>query len=263
VTAVKDRWEVGEAYEAYVGRWSRRVAADFVDGLGVAAGGRWLDAGCGTGALAGRALEVAAPIEVTGVDPSTGFLRTARERLGGSASFVAADARRLPFGGSAFDAVVGGLMLNFVPEPARAVAEFARVADLGGTVAAYVWDYADGMRFMRYFWDAAAAVDPASVELDEGRRFALCAPGPLADLWRDAGLADVDVRPIEIPTVFADFDDFWQPFLGGQGSAPTYVSTLDDARRDALRETLRAALPTAADGSIPLTARAWAVSGLR
>jgi SAM-dependent methyltransferase len=260
---MRDRWEVGEAYEAYVGRWSRRVAAEFVGGLGVEPGGRWLDAGCGTGALAGQVLDAAEPVTVAGADPSLGFLRTARAGLGGTVGLSVADARRLPFDGFSFDAVVGGLMLNFVPQPALAVAEFVRVADLGGTVAAYVWDYADGMQFMRHFWDAAAAVDPASAELDEGRRFPLCTPEPLADLWRGAGLLHVDVRPVEIPTVFADFDDFWQPFLGGQGSAPTYVATLDDARRDALRDALRDTLPAAADGSIPLTARAWAVSGMR
>jgi SAM-dependent methyltransferase len=175
---------------------------------------------------------------------------------------VVADARALPFPDGTFDAVVSGLMLNFVPRPELAVAEFARVAVPGGTVAAYVWDYAEGMRFVRYFWDAARAVDPGSAELDEGRRFPLCNPEPLARLWRGAGIRDVGVRPIDVPTVFQDFDDFWQPFLGGQGPAPTYVGTLDDARRDALRGLLKERLPTAEDGKIPLTARAWAVSGV-
>jgi SAM-dependent methyltransferase len=160
-----------------------------------------------------------------------------------------------------FDAVVSGLTLNFVPEPDRAAAELARVAAPGGVVAAYVWDYAEGMAMMRYFWDAATALDPAAAELDEGRRFPLCQPDALGRLWTGAGLADVEVRAIEVPTRFADFDDYWTPFLGGQGPAPGYVMSLDEERRDALRDLLHARLPSAQDGSIPLTARAWAVRG--
>jgi hypothetical protein len=154
-------------------------------------------------------------------------------------------------------------MLNFVPEPPRAVAELARVAAPGGVVAAYVWDYAEGMQFMRLFWDAAAELDPAAAELDEGRRFTLCAPDPLAALWTSSGLRAVDVRAVEIPTEFAGFDDLWQPFLGGQGSAPTYVASLPVDRRDALRDLLRARVPAEPDGAVRLRARAWAVRGRR
>ena len=157
--------------------------------------------------------------------------------------------------------MVSGLVLNFVPDPALAVREMTRVARPGGRVAAYVWDYAGRMELIRHFWDAAAALDPAAAELDEGRRFGLCQPQPLAHLFRDAGLAEVDVRPIEVPTRFRDFDDYWGPFLGGQGPAPGYALSLDEPRRAALREELRRCLPSAADGSIPLVARAWAVAG--
>jgi hypothetical protein len=130
-------------------------------------------------------------------------------------------------------------------------------------VAAYVWDYAGRMELIRQFWDAAAALDPAAAGLDEGRRFPLCRPGPLAALFAGAGLAGVATRPIDVPTRFADFDDYWSPFLGGQGPAPGYAMSLDPQRRSALREALRARLPAAADGSIALTARAWAVKGVR
>jgi hypothetical protein len=130
-------------------------------------------------------------------------------------------------------------------------------------VAAYVWDYAEGMEPIRRFWDAAAALDPAAAELDEGRRFGLCRPEPLAALLRDAGLVEVAARPLQVPTRFRDFDDYWTPFLGGQGPAPGYAMALDGPRRAALREELRARLPVAADGSIPLAARAWAVAGAR
>jgi SAM-dependent methyltransferase len=259
---VLERWAVGDAYEAYVGRWSRRVAAEFVSWLDVAPGARWLDVGCGTGALAGTVVATAGPAAVLGLDSSTGFLRTAVAGNPGVA-FAAADARRLPLADGGLDAVISGLALNFVPGPERAAAEFARVVAPGGVVAAYVWDYAEGMEFMRLFWDAAAELDPAAAELDEGRRFSLCRPDSLRELWSGAGLTGVDVRPIDIPTVFADFDEFWQPFLGGQGSAPTYVSTLPADRRDALRELLRARLRAEPDGGVRLRARAWAVLGVR
>lgn len=279
---VRDVWAVGDAYEAYVGRWSRRVAADFVPWLGVAAGRRWLDVGCGTGALTATVLAGADPARVVGVDPSVGFLAGARAVTGAGsteaglagaastgvglagdarAAFVAGDARSLPLPDRRFDAIVSGLALNFVPEPGRAAAEITRVAAPGAVAAAYVWDYAEGMAMMRHFWDAAAELDPQAAGLDEGRRFPLCRPEPLRLLWTEAGLTDVEVRAIEVPTVFAGFDDFWRPFLGGQGPAPAYLATLDDARRDAVRDLVRGRLPSLVGGTIPLRARVWAVRG--
>ena len=257
----RDLWALGAAYDAYVGRWSRRVAERFLRWLAVPAGRHWLDVGCGTGALTATVLTVAEPASVVGVDPSVPFL-SAAVGSGPGARFVAGDGAALPLPDARFDAVVSGLALNFVPEPARAVAEFARVARPGGLAAAYVWDYAEGMAMMRHFWDAARAVRPAAAELDEAGRFPVCQPGPLHDLWSAAGFTDVVTEPIEIQMPFADFDDYWQPFLGGQGPAPGYLMSLPEQDRRALRENLRGRLPIAADGSIPLTARAWAVRGL-
>jgi SAM-dependent methyltransferase len=260
---VSDVWSVGDAYEAYVGRWSRRVAAEFVGWLDVPPGGRWLDVGCGTGALTAAVLSGADPAEVVGVDPSEGFLGTARASVTDPrARFETADARSLPFPDRRFDAVVSGLAVNFVPEPARALDEFARVTAPGGVVAAYVWDYAEGMAMMRHFWDAATSLDRVAADLEEGLRFPLCRPEPLHDLWAGAGLEGVTVRAVDVPTVFAGFDDYWQPFLGGQGPAPAYVMSLPEDDRRALRDLLAARLPTAPDGSVPLVARAWAVRGL-
>jgi SAM-dependent methyltransferase len=259
---VHDVWAVGDAYEAYVGRWSRRVAVAFLHWLEVPARQLWLDVGCGTGALTATILAEADPAEVVGVDMSEGFLAEARARIGDTrATFHAGDAQSLPLPDRHFDAVVSGLALNFVPDPRRAVAEFARVAGSGRVAAAYVWDYAEGMAMLRYFWDAATALDPAAADLDEGRRFPLCRPEPLRALWTDAGLDKVSVQAIEVPAVFADFDDYWRPFLGGQGPAPGYVMSLTDEHRRALRDLLRARLPSGVDGSIQLTARAWAVRG--
>lgn len=257
----QDVWAVGDAYEAYVGRWSRRVAEAFVSWLDVPSGQSWLDVGCGTGALTACVLRDADPVAVTGVDPSAGFLDTARSRIA-QATFAVGDAQALPLPDSEFDVVVSGLAINFVPSPALAAAEFARVVRPGGVVAAYVWDYADGMQMMRYFWDAAAYLDPANAALDESGRFPLCQPDPLRALWISASLRDVEVKAIEIPMVFENFDDYWQPFLGGQGPAPAYAMSLGSGERDTIRELLRSRLPSNPDGSIALTARAWGVRGL-
>lgn len=251
-----DVWAVGDAYEAYIGRWSRLVAAAFLSWLDVPPGRRWLDVGCGTGALTSAAPSDAA--SVVGVDPSPEFVASARISVP-RADFVVGDAQALPLPRGYADVTVSGLALNFVPDPGRAVAEFARVTEAGGVVAAYVWDYAEGMAMLRTFWDAAVALDPAAAALDEGQRFPLCRPEPLARLWTSAGLDDVIVRPLDVPTVFTGFDDFWQPFLGGQGPAPGYAMSLPEERRLELRELLRSRLP---DGSIALTARAWAVRGI-
>jgi SAM-dependent methyltransferase len=262
--ARRDVWASGTAYEPYVGRWSRLVAREFLGWLKVPGGARWLDVGCGTGALSASILAHAAPRELVGIDPSAGYVAYAREQVPGPrASFAIGDARALPFAAGAFDAVVSGLVLNFVADPAQAVVGMARVAVPGGVVAAYVWDYAGRMELMRHFWDAAVALDPAARDLDEGRRFPICQPGPLAELFRAGGLREVEVRAIDIPTVFRDFDDYWSPFLGGQAPAPGYAMSLNEERRAVLRERIRAGLAFQADGSIHMIARAWAVRGIR
>ncbi len=259
-----DNWITGAPYERYVGRWSRRVARAFVAWLAVPAGRRWLDIGCGTGALTEEILKLASPSEITGVDSSEGFIAHAREQIGDEhVRFEVAEAQALPFDVASHDAAVSGLVLNFVPVPERVVTEMARVTRPAGTVAAYVWDYAGRMEMVRHFWDAAAALDAAALERDQGRRFPLCNPEPLRDLFRACGLHDVEVRAIDIPMTFRDFGDYWTPFLGGQGPAPSYAMSLAEDRRAALRELIRARLPIAPDGSIQLTARAWAVRGIR
>ncbi len=255
-----DIWAHGDAYERYVGRWSRLVAREFLAWLGVGPHRSWLDVGSGTGALSALILDTAAPRAVVGVDRSPEFVAFARERVPDPrVLFRVADAQALPFPAPEFDAAVSGLALNFVPAQARALAEMRRAVRPGGTIAVYVWDYADGMELMRRFWDAAVALDPAALELHEGRRFPTCAPEPLAALARQVGLEEVEGRAIDVPTVFRDFDDLWSPFLGGQGPAPAYCVSLSEERRAALRERLRASLPIEADGRIALVARAWAL----
>ena len=247
-------WSSGEIYESYVGRWSRLVAAEFVTWLDQPSGLRWLDVGCGTGALTGTILRTADPASVLGVDPSAGFIEYARQTVSDErTSFEVRSATELPTG--PYDAVVAGLVLNFVPERVEAL---RRMREIGSTVAVYVWDYADGMQLMRYFFDAVADVRPQDREQDEGLRFSFCTPHGLERLFRDAGFTTVRTHEIVVPTEFASFDDYWRPFLGGQGVAPAYLRSLDEADQEALREAVRSRLPIEVDGSIRLTARAWA-----
>ena len=254
-------WRSGEAYERYIGRWSHRVAADFLRWLGCS-GGRWVDVGCGSGALSAAVLAAAAPRSLVGLDPSADFVRHAQGRLGvGRTSFLVADARRLPLRTGAADTCAAGLVLNFVPETGAAVAEMSRVTRPGGTVAAYVWDYAEGMQLIRLFWDAAREHDPGAADLDEAGRFPLCRPGPLAALFAGAGLLDVETAALTVPTRFTSFADYWTPFLAGQGPAPAYVTALPADQRDVLQATLAARVPIGADGAVALSARAWAVRG--
>lgn len=229
------------------------MASEFLTWLDLPAGSRCLDVGCGTGALTSRLLQVG---PATGVDASEGFVSYAAAHEPG-ATFRVADATSLPFEADEFDAAVSGLVLNFVPDHAAMVGEMARVTTGGGTVALYVWDYAEGMQFMRRFWDAAALVDPDAP--DEAARFPICAPEPLAALFHGAGLTEVAGREIVVPTTFVDFADFWDPFLGGQGAAPAYLATLPADAQAEIEQRLRDEL---GDGPIPLTARAWAVRGV-
>jgi len=255
-------WENAESLERYVGRWSRLVAREFVAWLQVPPGSRWLDVGCGSGALTETVLAEAEPESIEGVDTSEAFVAYAASRVTDPrASFAVADAQALDRPDAAYDAVASSLVLNFLPDPARGAAEMRRVVRPGGVVAGYVWDYAGEMQLMRRFWDAAAELDPAAADLEEGRRMAGCNPADLEALFSGAGLEEVETRAIDVPTVFADFDDYWSPFEGGQGPAPGYCASLPRDRRAALRERLRETLPAAADGSISLVARAWAVRG--
>jgi hypothetical protein len=136
-----------------------------------------------------------------------------------------------------------------------------RVTRPGGMIAGYVWDYAEGMQMIRTFWDVASELDQAAGDLDEGTRFPLCRPEPVGELLSAAGLAEVRVRPPQVPTMFHDFDDFWRPFRGGQGPAPGYCMSLPEQGRTALRDVLDSRLRRDDSGRIPLTARARAFRG--
>ena len=258
-----DEWVTGDAYEAYMGRWSRLLARVFVEWLHPKPSANWLEVGCGTGALTSAICELCEPASVVACDPSEPFIEHARSNLSDSrASFRVAGAEALPRRDGGFDAVVSGLVLNFLPDAGEALSSIRERLRRGGTVAAYVWDYAEGMEFLRFFWEEAVASDPRAAALDEGRRFPLCRTPALAALFRAAGLAQVETHSLEIPTHFATFDDYWTPFLGGTGPAPSYVASLNPTSRESLKERLRGRLHAGSDGRIQLRARAWAVRGV-
>jgi SAM-dependent methyltransferase len=256
-----DAWQAGESYDLYMGRWSREIAPRFLDWLGAPGGLDWLDVGAGTGALSAAILARCAPRGLIGVDPSEGFLAKARANLPDArAELRVGDAQSLPVASASRDVVVSALVLNFVPDRVQALGEMKRVARAGARLGFYVWDYpGGGVEFMRAFWSAAIALDPAAADLGEGKRFPFCTPEALTELAVQAGWPPVECAPIEVPTRFASFDDYWRPFTLGAGPAPGYCAALAPAARERLRGSLERSLPRAADGSIPLTARAWAL----
>ena len=260
-----DAWQAGDRYEAYMGRWSRQIAPLFLDWLAAGDDLDWLDIGCGTGALSAAILARCKPKSLIAIDPSESFVAAARAAIAHPhAEFEVGDAQALALETRSRDAVVSALMLNFVPDKQKALSEMKRVARAGGTVGLYVWDYpGGGVEFMHAFWMAAAALDPRALDLAEDKRFPFCTQVGLEELAREAGLVRVDCRPIEVSTVFADFEDFWRPFTLGAGPAPGYCASLDPEARQRLKDKLSGTLPRRQDGSIPLKARAWAIKATR
>ena len=258
-----EAWDSADAYERYVGRWSRTVAIEFLRWLSPPPGLAWADVGCGTGALASSILEAWAPASILGLDSSEGFVSRARARLADPrVRFETGDATHLPWESAVQDVTVSGLVLNFVPDHESMTREMVRVTKPGGRVAAYVWDYAGGMQMMRHFWDAAIAVSPHDGKLDQAERFPFCQPEPLRALFERAHLTSVVVRAVEIPTVFQNFEDYWTPFLGKTGAAPTYLASVADDVRQRIRQHLESRLASTPNAPIELTARAWAVCGV-
>jgi ubiquinone/menaquinone biosynthesis C-methylase UbiE len=257
-TDMKDQWESGDPYEYFMGRWSRLVGQSFINWLSAKPEKKWLDVGCGTGALSEAVLSSKNPSALVALDQSEGFVNSVQQRLGKSAHCEVGDAMDLSFQDSSFDYVISGLVLNFIPEPEKALREMKRVISPDGVVAVYIWDYSGKMEFLKYFWDAVVVLDPAASGLHEGTRFPDANAEGLYRLFEKAEFANTKVDSLEIETNFNNFDDYWKPFLGGQGPAPTYVLSLSESDRRRLRDTLHDSLPIQEDGSIPMIARAWA-----
>ncbi len=255
-------WASDDAYEKYMGRWSRRIAPHFLDWLSIPAEANWIDIGCGTGVLSSNILAKCIPRSVVGIDPSEVFVEAARAQVRDSRFLCQqGNGEALSFEDAEFSVAVSGLVLNFIGDKNRAVAEMKRVVSPGGSVALYVWDYAGHMQIMRYFFDTASELDDRAKEFDDGLKAPICRPGPLSNLFKEAGLADIEVSHLDIPAAFDNFDDYWTPFLGGTGSAPKYCISLAQDAQARLREKLRSRLPTGPDGEILLAVRAWAVKG--
>lgn len=218
--------------------------------------------GCGTGALAFAAVK-AGSVSVTGIDPSEAYVRHAQERAAGyPIRFEVGDAQMLPYRDATFDRTLSMLVLNFLAEPATALREMIRVTSPKGIVAAAVWDFGDGMRMLRTFWDEAVALIPEAASHDE-RRMPLSRRGELAALWRAQGMSNVHQQPLTIESVFESFDDYWQPFQAGQGTAGSFTVSLSAPVREALQSRLRdRLLGGGPDRPFTLPCRAWAVRGV-
>ena len=258
---MKESWESCDSYEYYMGRWSRLVAESFIEWLSPSSGLKWLDIGCGSGALSEAIIYNHESTVLTAIDQSEDFVSTAQNRLSSRVQCIVGNALSLPLGNSSVNIAVSRLVLNFIPEPEKALSEMRRVTDAGGTVAVYIWDYAGKVDFLRHFWDAAVDIKSEALNLHESNRFPDSNAEALKRLFEKAGFVDIETTSIEITTYFRDFDDYWKPFLGGQGPAPSFVLSLNEDKNNKLRHTLKLRLPTQQDGSISMVARAWAAKG--
>jgi SAM-dependent methyltransferase len=256
-------FSIGESYDLFMGRWSRRLAPRLVDFAKVRDGDAVLDVGSGTGALAEAVASAAPSSRVAGIDRSEPFVAIARARHRQTRiSFDVADAQQLPFAEASYDRTLSMLILNFLPDSRKALQEMERVTRPGGIVSAAVWDYGGGMEMLRAFWDEAVALRPEADARDE-RHMPFAAKGELGAFWRACGLEDVAETELTIETPFASFEDYWSPFLQGQGPAGVYVGTLSEDDRGRLRTNLRRRLSDDREGvPITLRARAWAVRGV-
>ena len=246
-----------EAYDRFMGRYSAPLAAELADAAGIEAGMEALDVGCGPGALTAELARRLGAGSVWSIDPSEPFVEACRRRNPG-VDVQLGRAEELPYPGERFDAALAQLVLHFVSDPEATAGEMRRVARPGGVVAACVWDFDDGMTMLRLFWEAARAVDPSAPTEGETRRFGR--DGEIGELFAGAGLRDVAGGVLAVEADYADFDDFWAPFLAGAGPAGSYCAALDSERQALVREELRSRLGLP-EGPFSLPGRAWYAAG--
>jgi SAM-dependent methyltransferase len=244
-----------EAYDRFVGRYSRALAQRLIAAAGVRAGDRALDVGCGPGGLTGELVTLLGAGNVAAADPSTPFAEACARRTGVDVKTAAAEA--LPYETGAFDHVLSQLVVNFLRDAPAGLHEMVRVSRPGGVVSAAVWDYRGGMTMMRRFWDSVVALDPAGADRDEGRKMRFATPEELRELW-SSRLHDVTITEAVVSAGYDGFEDLWAPFEQGIGPAGTYVAELQD--RAPLKAEFRRRLDVG-DAPFTLTARAWIAVG--
>lgn len=244
-----------EAYDGFMGKYSRLLSPQFADFAQVRRGQRALDVGCGPGALTAELSAKLGPEAVVAVDPSEPFVAAARARNPG-VTVVRASAEELPFPDDSFDAALAQLVVHFMSDPIAGLAEMARVTRPGGVLAACVWDHAGGNGPLSLFWEAARGLDPGVA--DESR-MAGARQGHLRELLDAAGLRDIEETVLSADLAHDTFEDWWEPFTQGVGPAGRYVAGLDQERQAELREACRALLPP---GGFVVPARAWAARGI-
>jgi len=242
-----------------MGRWSKQIAPLFLNWLNLQKNLNWIDLGCGTGALSESIFKLYNPAKLISIDPSNKFLEKAKERLPERVNLLQGDASAIPCYNNSCDAIVSGLALNFFTDLEKSLSEMKRVTKSEGVIASYVWDYAGRMDFLRIFWDAACQLDPDARKLDEGSRFPICNLEKLSALFQKKGFTNILTTTLDMDSTFEDFDDFWNPFLGGQGPAPSYLASLSNQSQQVLKEKIHDQLPFDKDGSIKLLARALAI----
>ena len=252
-----------DAYERFMGRWSQLVAPLLIEFAGMDDLGNVLDIGSGTGSLAFAILKLKRNCSVVGIDPSREYVAysLSKNAFGARATFEVGDAQKLRFADATFGSSLSLLVFNFIPDPLKALREVRRVTKAHGRIASAVWDYGEGMRMLRVFWDAAVSIDPSAEARDE-KHMPLCHAGELAKLWDQGHLKNVEERSLEITTRFENFRDYWDAFLLKQGPAGTYAASLDRNRLQALRSEVKRRLGVLTeDQTFNLPARVWAVRG--
>ncbi len=257
-----ESWSSGSLYNAYMGKWSEQIAKQFIKWLQPSDNALWLDVGCGTGALTKTIVHHASPELIYGLDPSADFISEAKTSVQSKhATFLVGSGEDIPFDSNHFDYVVSALALNFMPNPETAIHEMQGVLKPDGTIAIYVWDYADKMEWLRYFWSSAVVLDTSASQYDEGIRFPICQPDNLKALFESCNLKDIELASLSVPADFDTFEAYWKLLNIGNFPAPAYLKSLSQDKQEELKEHLQASVPTQADGLIYMVTRAWAIRG--
>lgn len=252
--------ETNDSYEAFMGRWSRHVAPQFLDWLSRPDGLKWLDVGCGTGVLSQTLVARCAPASVTGIDPLEKYIACA-QTITDAISFQVGDMQDLPFDAASFDCTVSALCIKFVPDKEKGISELARVTRPDGTVALYDWDLSNEGNMTRHFWLAVELALPELTEERTRRRAAKAAPDEMIDLFKKARLRNVETKLFSFTARFENVDDYWAPLTGNEQNVGRFCRTLNASQLSTIREKLEDTLPVSADGSISYEGRAWAIKG--